>query len=37
MSNWADKITIIGIGISDEQASKIKKTIIEKMESEKDE
>ena len=32
MSNWSDKIVVIGIGISKEDADKIKEGIVEKVE-----
>jgi hypothetical protein len=32
MSNWSDKIVVIGVGISDEDAGKIKEAIVEKVE-----
>lgn len=35
MSNWSDRIQIIGVGISEEDTQKIKETIIEKMENNK--
>jgi len=31
MSNWSDKIVVIGVGISDEDAEKIKEIIVEKV------
>jgi nitrogen regulatory protein PII-like uncharacterized protein len=33
MSNWSDKIVVIGVGISDEEAEKIKEIIIEKVDN----
>jgi nitrogen regulatory protein PII-like uncharacterized protein len=31
MSNWSDKIVVIGVGISKEEAEKIKEVIVEKV------
>jgi len=31
MSNWSDKIVVIGIGISKEETEKIKEIIVEKV------
>ena len=31
MTSWADKIQVIGIGVSTEDADKIKQAIIEKV------
>jgi nitrogen regulatory protein PII-like uncharacterized protein len=31
MSNWSEKIVVIGVGISDEDAEKIKEIIVEKV------
>jgi nitrogen regulatory protein PII-like uncharacterized protein len=33
MSNWSDKIVVIGVGISDEEAEKIKEIIVEKVDN----
>jgi nitrogen regulatory protein PII-like uncharacterized protein len=33
MSNWSDKIVVIGVGISDKKAEKIKETIVEKVDN----
>lgn len=33
MSNWSYKIVVIGVGISDEEAEKIKEIIIEKVDN----
>jgi hypothetical protein len=33
MSNWSDRIQIIGVGISEEDTQKIKEIVIEKMEN----
>jgi nitrogen regulatory protein PII-like uncharacterized protein len=33
MSNWSDKIVVIGVGISDEEVEKIKEIIIEKVDN----
>jgi hypothetical protein len=33
MSNWSDKIVVIGVGISDEEAEKIKEIIIDKVDN----
>lgn len=32
MSNWSDKIVVIGVGISNEDTAKIKEAIVEKAE-----
>lgn len=31
MSNWTDKIVVIGVGISEDEAAEIKEVIIEKI------
>lgn len=31
MSNWSDKIVVIGVGISKEETEKIKEVIVEKV------
>jgi len=33
MSNWSEKIVVIGVGISKEEADKIKEVIIEKVDN----
>jgi nitrogen regulatory protein PII-like uncharacterized protein len=33
MSNWSDKIVVIGIGISKEDTEKIKEIIVEKVDN----
>jgi hypothetical protein len=32
MSNWTDKIVVIGVGVSKEDTDKIKEAIIERVE-----
>jgi hypothetical protein len=32
MSNWSDKIVVIGVGVSKEDTYKIKEIIVEKIE-----
>jgi len=33
MSNWSDKIVVIGVGISEEDTKKIKEIIVEKVDN----
>jgi len=33
MSNWTDKIVVIGVGVSKEDTDKIKEVIIDKMDN----
>jgi nitrogen regulatory protein PII-like uncharacterized protein len=33
VSNWSDKIVVIGVGISKEEADKIKEIIVEKVDN----
>jgi nitrogen regulatory protein PII-like uncharacterized protein len=33
VSNWSDKIVVIGVGISKEDADKIKEIIVEKVDN----
>jgi hypothetical protein len=33
MSNWSDKIVVIGVGVSKEDTDKIKEVIIDKMDN----
>jgi nitrogen regulatory protein PII-like uncharacterized protein len=33
MSNWSDKIVVIGVGVSEEDTEKIKEIIVEKANS----
>ena len=35
MSNWSDKIIVMGIGISSEQEKQIKEAILERVEESK--
>lgn len=33
MADWSDKIVVIGVGISDEEAEKMKEIIVEKVDN----